>query len=38
MVFGAMVDMPPQHGSNQQTESWRAKDVSVDGESQKDLI
>ena len=30
--------MPPQYGSYQQAERWRAKGVSVDGESQRDLI
>ncbi len=35
---GAGVDMPPQYGSHQQAERWRAKGVSVDGESQRELI
>ncbi len=38
LLSGASVDMPPQHGTHQQAERWRAKDVSVDGESQRDLI
>ncbi len=35
---GAGVDMPPQYGSHQRAERWRRGGVSVDGESQRDLI
>ena len=35
---GAGIEMPPQYGSHQQAERWRAEGVSVDGESQRDLI
>ena len=35
---GAGVDMPPQHGTLQRASRWKRGDVSVDGESQKDLI
>ncbi|MDE2818772.1 MAG: restriction endonuclease [Chloroflexota bacterium] len=35
---GAGVDMPPQYGSHQRASRWKRGDVSVDGESQRDLI
>ena len=35
---GAGVDMPPQHGTLQRASRWKRGDVSVDGESQRDLI
>ena len=30
--------MPPQYGSHQQAERWRAKGVSMDGESQREMF
>ena len=35
---GAGVDMPPQHGTHQRAARWKRGDVSVDGESQRELI
>ena len=35
---GAGIDMPPQYGSHQRASRWKRGDVSVDGESQRDLI
>ena len=35
---GVGVEMPPQHGTHQRASRWRRGDVSVDGESQRDLI
>ena len=35
---GAGVEMPPQHGTHQRAARWRRRDVSEDGESQRDLI
>ncbi len=35
---GAGVEMPPQHGTHQRAARWKRGDVSVDGESQRDLI
>ncbi len=35
---GAGVDMPPQHGTHQRASRWKRGDVSVDGESQRELI
>ncbi|MCY4020386.1 MAG: DNA methyltransferase [Chloroflexi bacterium] len=35
---GAGVDMPPQHGTLQRASRWKRGDVSVDGESQRELI
>ena len=35
---GAGVDMPPQYGSHQQAARWKRGGVSVDGESQRELI
>ena len=38
LFSGAGVDMPPQYGSHQQAERYKPTGVSVDGESQRDLI
>ena len=38
LLDGASIDMPPQYGSHQQAERWRAKGVSVDGESQREMF
>ena len=35
---GAGVEMPPQHGTLTRAARWKRGDVSVDGESQRDLI
>ena len=35
---GGLVDMPPQHGTLQQAERYKPTGVSVDGESQRDLM
>ena len=35
---GAGIDMPPQHGTHQQAERYKPRDVSEEGKSQKDLV
>ncbi len=35
---GETIDMPPQHGTHQQAERWRANEVSADGESQGEMF
>ncbi|MCY3832082.1 MAG: restriction endonuclease [Chloroflexi bacterium] len=38
LFAGAGVAMPPQHGTHARAERWKRGGVSVDGESQRDLI
>ena len=38
LADGAGIEMPPQHGTLQQAERWKAQDVSVDGESQREMF
>ncbi|MCY3915090.1 MAG: restriction endonuclease [Chloroflexi bacterium] len=38
LFAGAGVEMPPQHGTHPRASRWKRGDVSVDGESQRDLI
>ncbi len=35
---GDSVDMPPQHGTLQQAERWKAKGISEEGKAQQDLM